>query len=252
LQAQRETNLTTARNRISKVLKEAVVAVNKSPAYEKLKPILNALEARDRFMLAKRPPPLPTEEIAGVAVFLGVPDAASRSYTTMSLIISQYKQFCDSYVEPDAPPTPMETLATWQRLAATAPQLAKVAIRHCVRATNSCGAERNFSLLTKMGASDRMSMQRQTLHNTLFLRCNSWIVADMQSELADSRIAPQVGSSAQRAEAKRKLDAAVTESMAELNRSVKQRREARTVAEAAAAAAAEPVDDDDEQPLSDG
>ena len=74
----------------------------------------------------------------------------------------------------------------WAALAASAPELSRVALRSWLSPVSSTSVERIFSYLKALDSPSRRSMERTTLEMILFLRANWRIVELLRLDLADA------------------------------------------------------------------
>jgi hypothetical protein len=224
----------------TKTLGTAVAKMTKCEGLSKLESALDMLVISERFMLGKKPDELP-EDDALMYAFLGVP-AGLRSFAYPTRIRAAWAAHRGRWTkEAHGSMTPVQVHDYYKDCAsaeATA-ALGTLARHHLLRPLSATPCERVFSFLTEMDRPNRRNAGRPLIINSLKLRGNKEVVAELVAAAAEDIRAAQFDARAvARKRNRAEADAAAAAAAEKLER--KRRR-----ADAAAAAAARAVMDDD-------
>ena len=226
-------NLENARTQLEKALKAAVNGVKSAHCTTKLKAALEKAGVAERFTTAVAPPALPDDD-EELKLFLGVPEGPLQKHAALARIRTQWAAHMSGWNAPLTSPTPLDVNVYWTTLSSAAPELSSVALLNWLRPISSAASERNGSLLSKLDIPSRQSMSLSTLKDVLYLRCNSAIVNDLITALADSTVVVSAGTPAQREERSKQLRSVVLEAQ----QTVRAAQDARLAVEVAATSAA--------------
>jgi len=179
-----------ALQKVERVFKKALTAVDKCAALPKLQETLTHLEVSERFNLVCPIPPLPS--YASARAFFGLPDDTSPA--TLNGLLTDYKAHFDSFTSrPDyhtftGPPnmTPKLAYEYWERLRDALPNLAPFAFTALCRPVSSACVERVFSMLTLIDTATRRTLGMDHLSDLLFFRMHTDILKGRMHSIADA------------------------------------------------------------------
>jgi hypothetical protein len=169
------------------ILNNARTAMLASHGLRKLKAAVSQLEIIDRFGMASEPVRLPmmvsadSKEVLNVSAscdLLGVPCEWRDNFAKLAPLFKQWNAHRESYKPHLSLPTASELFCYWMRLRDDAPELSELALLRLIQPVSSAGLERVFSYLSQLDRFQEQSMQKETLHNVLFLRAN-WHIVDL-------------------------------------------------------------------------
>ena len=179
-----------ALQKVERVFKKALTAVDKCAALPKLQETLTHLEVSERFNLVCPIPPPPSYALA--RAFFGLPDNAPPA--TLTSLLNDYTAHFDSFTSrPDyrtftGPPnmTPKLAYEYWERQREALPHLAPFAFTALCRPVSSACVERVFSMLTLIDTATRRTLGMDHLSDLLFFRMHTDILEGRMHSIADS------------------------------------------------------------------
>ena len=167
---------------LKKVLTAALKSAHTAAGHANLDECLAALKAKEMFNINFKPEALPLSD-TDMFGFLDV-DNDLRTPSLAAQVRAQWKTHVEKWKEPASPMSLTAMWGYWESLTPVAPHLVMIALGNLLKPDTSASVERVFSTLTDMDDPQRQTMDETTLVNTLMLRCNKHVVAQLVSTMA--------------------------------------------------------------------